>query len=97
LARCCTASFGVNSEKSSLVGVPFVMLSPTTVTGRNANPVFAELARQQREPSWDFNKYLVSPDGRVSAYFNSSVTPESPQLNQATAALLGNRLPAPEV
>jgi len=69
-------------------GVTFVMLSPTSVTGRNANPVFVELARQQREPSWNFNKYLVSSDGKVSAYFNSSVTPESPQLNQAIAALL---------
>jgi len=69
-------------------GVTFVMLSPTAVTGRNANPVFVELARQQREPSWNFNKYLISSDGKVSAHFNSSITPESPQLNQAIAALL---------
>jgi glutathione peroxidase len=69
-------------------GVTFTMLAPSAVTGRRANPVFAELARQQREPGWNFNKYLVTPSGKVSAYFDSSVTPESAQLNQAIAALL---------
>lgn len=69
-------------------GVTFTMLSPTVVTGRKANPVFVELARQQREPGWNFNKYLVTPAGKVTAYFDSSVDPESVQLNQAIAALL---------
>ena len=69
-------------------GVTFTMLSPSAVTGRQANPVFAELARQQRQPAWNFTKYLVTPAGKVTAHFDSSVTPESPQLNQAIAALL---------
>lgn len=69
-------------------GVTFTMLSPTAVTGRDANVVFAELARQQRAPRWNFNKYLVSPEGRVTAYFDSGTAPESPQLDQAIAALL---------
>jgi len=69
-------------------GVTFTMLSPTVVTGRDANPVFAELARQQREPRWNFSKYLVSPDGKVAAYFGSSTAPDSPQLNEAIVALL---------
>jgi glutathione peroxidase len=69
-------------------GVTFTMLSPTAVTGRDANPVFAELARQQRAPRWNFNKYLVSPEGRVTAYFDSGTAPGSPQLDQAIAALL---------
>jgi glutathione peroxidase len=69
-------------------GVTFTMLSPTVVTGRNANPVFAELARQQRQPGWNFNKYLVTPQGKVTAYFDSNATPDSPQLNQAIGALL---------
>jgi glutathione peroxidase len=69
-------------------GVTFTMLSPTVVTGRNANPVFAELARQQRQPGWNFNKYLITPQGKVTAYFDSNATPDSPQLNQAIGALL---------
>jgi glutathione peroxidase len=69
-------------------GVTFTMLSPTVVTGRNANPVFAELARQQRQPGWNFNKYVITPQGKVTAYFDSNATPDSPQLNQAIGALL---------
>jgi glutathione peroxidase-family protein len=47
-----------------------------------------ELARQQRAPGWNFNKYLVAADGKVTAYFDSSIMPESPQLNRAIATLL---------
>jgi glutathione peroxidase len=69
-------------------GVKFTMLAPSSVTGAKANPVFRELARQTREPRWNFNKYLVSPDGKVVAYFGSSVTPESKELNAAIEKLL---------
>lgn len=69
-------------------GVTFTMLSPLPVKGVAANPVFRELARQTQVPSWNFNKYLVRPDGTVVAHFDSSVTPESPQLNTAIERLL---------
>jgi glutathione peroxidase len=69
-------------------GVKFTMLAPSAVKGADANPVFRELARQTQEPQWNFNKYLVKPDGTVSKYFDSRVTPESPELNAAIAALL---------
>ncbi|HTP39192.1 MAG TPA: glutathione peroxidase [Steroidobacteraceae bacterium] len=69
-------------------GVKFTMLSVSPVKGEDANPVFKELARQTEAPSWNFNKYLVRPDGIVAAHFGSKVTPESPELNQAIAGLL---------
>jgi glutathione peroxidase len=69
-------------------GVTFTMLSPSVVTGRNANPVFKELARKSTEPSWNFNKYLVSADGKVVRHFDSNVKPDSAQLNQAIEQLL---------
>jgi glutathione peroxidase len=69
-------------------GVTFTMLSPSVVTGRNANPVFKELARKSSEPNWNFNKYLVSADGRVVHHFDSKVKPDSVQLNQAIEKLL---------
>jgi glutathione peroxidase len=64
-------------------GVTFTMLAPSPVTGRNANPVFQELDRRTQEPSWNFNKYLVSADGRTVQRFDSSVTPDSPELTRA--------------
>ena len=64
-------------------GVTFTMIAPSAVKGAAANPVFRELARQSEEPAWNFNKYLVKADGKVLAYFDSTVTPESAALNQA--------------
>lgn len=69
-------------------GVTFTMLSPSAVTGRAANPVFRELARRSRAPSWNFNKYLVSSDGKVVRHFDSRVVPESADLQQAIEQLL---------
>jgi glutathione peroxidase len=69
-------------------GVTFTMLSPLPVKGAAANPVFKELNRQSHEPTWNFNKYLVKPDGSVTQYFDSDVTPESPELTQAIERLL---------
>jgi glutathione peroxidase len=69
-------------------GVKFPMFAPSSVTGAKANPVFRELARQAREPSWNFNKYLVNPEGKVVAYFGSNTKPESKELNAAIEKLL---------
>lgn len=69
-------------------GVTFTVLSPLPVKGSGANPVFRELARQSHAPTWNFNKYLVKPDGKVSAYFDSDVAPESVPLNQSIEQLL---------
>jgi glutathione peroxidase len=69
-------------------GVTFTMLEPLAVTGDSANGVFKELARQSHEPTWNFNKYLVSGDGRVIRYFDSSTPPDSPEFERAIEQLL---------
>lgn len=69
-------------------GVTFTMLAPSAVKGKDANPVFRELARQAREPSWNFNKYLVTPDGKVAAYFGSTTAPSSDKLQKAIEGAL---------
>lgn len=69
-------------------GVTFTMLSPTHVTGENANPLFKSLAAQTQEPKWNFNKYLVGKDGKVVEYFGSMVKPDSPKLTAAIEQLL---------
>ncbi len=69
-------------------GVTFTMLAPSSVKGAQANPVFRELGRRSSEPSWNFNKYLVSADGKTVQYFKSSVSPDSPALSEAIEKLL---------
>jgi glutathione peroxidase len=68
-------------------GVTFTMLAPQHVKGPEANAVFKELARQTKEPSWNFNKYLVSADGKVQ-HFGSRVAPDSQEFNDAIEKLL---------
>ena len=69
-------------------GVTFTMLAPSAVTGSGANPVFRELNRRAGEPSWNFNKYLVSADGKVVKRFDSDVTPDAPELTRSVEQLL---------
>lgn len=69
-------------------GVKFAMFAPTVVSGSKANPLFRELARQTQEPSWNFNKYLVAPDGKVVGYFGSRTAPDSPEMQAAIEKLL---------
>ena len=70
-------------------GVKFPMFAPTVVTGANANPLHAALARQTgQQPKWNFTKYLIGRDGQVIEHFPSKVTPEDPQLvNEIEGAL----------
>ena len=69
-------------------GVTFTMLSTSSVTGKDANPVFQELDRRATEPSWNFNKYLVSAEGKVIQHFDSEVAPDSAKLASAIEQLL---------
>jgi glutathione peroxidase len=62
-------------------GVKFPMFAPMVVSGANANPLHAALARQTgQEPKWNFAKYLIGRDGKMVEHFPSKVTPEDPQL-----------------
>ena len=69
-------------------GVTFPVMAATKVKGPDANPVFKELAKQTSEPKWNFNKYLVTADGKVAKYFASNVTPDSPEFTAEIEKLL---------
>lgn len=69
-------------------GVKFTMLSASSVKGKDANPVFQELARQTKAPSWNFNKYLVKPDGTVVNHFGSMTSPDSKSVEKAIEGVL---------
>lgn len=57
-------------------GVTFTMLAPTKVKGKDANPVFSHLAKESgQEPGWNFNKYLVSGDGKKVKHYDTNHQP----------------------
>jgi len=57
-------------------GVKFPMFAKSVVTGKNANPLHAQLASASGQaPEWNFHKYLVGRDGKLVASFPSRVTP----------------------
>ena len=62
-------------------GVRFPMFAKTAVTGPEANPLHATLAKATGQaPKWNFTKYLIGRDGKVLEHFPSKVTPEDPAL-----------------
>lgn len=57
-------------------GVTFTMVSTSAVTGENKNAFFKALTEKTgKEPSWNFNKYLISKDMKEFKHFESSVEP----------------------
>ncbi|MDG1688295.1 MAG: glutathione peroxidase [Gammaproteobacteria bacterium] len=71
-------------------GVTFMMIAPSSVKGRTANPVFTELNKKTEEPNWNFNKYLVSYDRNNVTHFPSHITPDSDELTTAIETALSN-------
>ncbi|MBO1271928.1 glutathione peroxidase [Shewanella sp. 4t3-1-2LB] len=69
-------------------GVTFTMMATSAVRGSDVNPVFAYLDDKAGSPKWNFFKYLVSGDGKNVQQFNSRVTPDSKELNDAIDKLL---------
>jgi len=70
-------------------GVKFPMFSTSVVSGPNANPLHASLAKLTgKEPKWNFTKYLIGRDGKVIEHFPSKVAPEDPALVSKIEAAL---------
>lgn len=73
-------------------GVKFPMFAKSAVRGRDANPLFRELASQAgRAPLWNFHKYLVGRDGKVIASYSSLTRPDDPALVRALEQALARR------
>lgn len=63
--------------------VTFDLFEKIHVKGSSAHPLFRYLAGESEFPgevTWNFNKFLIGPDGRVVARFDSRVAPEAPEL-----------------
>jgi len=56
-------------------GVKFQMFEKVSVKGNDQDPLYAWLKEKTgQEPSWNFCKYLVKPDGTVK-FYSSKVNP----------------------
>ncbi|MDZ4129670.1 MAG: glutathione peroxidase, partial [Hydrogenophaga sp.] len=70
-------------------GVKFPMFSKTTVSGRQANPLYRQLAtRTGQTPQWNFHKYLIGRDGQTVHSFGSAIEPNNPELIKVIERLL---------
>lgn len=69
-------------------GVSFVMTESLSVKGDDSHPLFRHLAAQTTAPNWNFNKYLVAPNGEVLAHFPSRIDPGDPEFVRAIETLL---------
>ncbi|MDB5742533.1 MAG: glutathione peroxidase [Polaromonas sp.] len=59
-------------------GVKFPMFTKTIVSGKDASPLFRQLAARTGTPArWNFYKYIISRDGTEVTAFNSMTEPGS--------------------
>ena len=75
-------------------GVTFPMFEKIEVNGPGRHPVYAELTKvadaggEAGDIQWNFEKFLVRPDGSVAARFRPRTEPDDPELVAAVEANL---------
>lgn len=75
---------GTNAEIAEFCskeyGVTFSMFEKISVIGDDQHPLYAWLKEKTgQEPSWNFCKYIVKPDGSVK-FFNQKVNPMAKEI-----------------
>jgi glutathione peroxidase len=79
---------------STTYGVSFPLTEKLDVNGETRHPLFQTLtdtadgSGEAGDVQWNFEKFLVSPDGRPLARFRPTVEPESDELVAAVEAAL---------
>ncbi|WP_455358238.1 glutathione peroxidase [Streptomyces sp. SYSU K21746] len=75
-------------------GVTFPLLEKTEVNGAGRHPLYAELtntadaAGEAGDITWNFEKFLISPQGEVVARFRPATEPEAAEVVAAIEAQL---------
>jgi glutathione peroxidase len=70
-------------------GVTFPMTEKVDVNGPDRHPLFTELAEtpdadgDAGDIRWNFEKFLVNPDGTVAARFRTPIKPDEPAVLEA--------------
>ena len=67
-------------------GVTFPMMSKISVKGKKMHPVYEFLTKKSKNGvldssvSWNFQKYLINPDGRLAKVVSPSTLPDDPSV-----------------
>lgn len=75
-------------------GVTFPLTEKVDVNGEGRHPLYAELVDtpdaegHAGDIRWNFEKFLVAPDGTVAARFHPRVEPQAPELIEALEKIL---------
>jgi len=70
-------------------GVSFQMLEKVSVVGSDQHPLYKWLSKKDlngwndKEPTWNFCKYVINEKGEVSHFFASGVKPNSSEFKKA--------------
>lgn len=84
IATFCSATYGVS----------FPLLEKAEVNGEHRHPLYTELTPfadgegEAGDIQWNFEKFLISPEGEVVGRFRPRVEPEAPELVAAIQAQL---------
>lgn len=79
IAQFCKINFGVT----------FPLAQKSSVKGDHKNAIFKWLSEKHRngwnnkQPSWNFSKYLVNEKGQLTHYFDPAVSPLSDEVMEA--------------
>ena len=79
---------------SGTYGVTFPLLAKTDVNGPGRHPLFAELTKatdaegESGDVQWNFEKFLVAPDGEVVRRFRPRTEPDAKGVVEAIEAIL---------
>jgi glutathione peroxidase len=84
IAEFCSATYGVT----------FPMTEKVEVNGEGRHPVYDALTRvadqegRAGDVRWNFEKFLLAPDGKPVARFDPTVVPDDPRVTAAVEAVL---------
>lgn len=79
---------------STTYGVTFPLSDKIEVNGADRDPIYAELtetadsAGESGDVAWNFEKFVVSPEGKVVGRFRPQTLPDAPEVRAAIESVL---------
>jgi glutathione peroxidase len=78
-------------------GVTFDMFEKIDVNGEKAAPLYKYLTSKETNPdspgkiNWNFEKFLISRDGKIVSRFKTQISPDEPEVVKAIEAEIGKK------